>query len=730
MRCLSGLMIVTLSFSLAGCGRDKEVASTAIADADDIADTIAAPPWLRDRLPADTIGYVRVPSPWGLLAAPNGKAADAMFASQGHVDAIAALRAGFAANPILSGVIGADAPDAAIRALNAIAGPVELAIIAPGKVATPAAQALVSLPLSTRAPAEAARHVSALSGITDIAFDANGLATLALHGAAAVAHFDAASGRLHLLAGATVQADQLQQRLADFAADGTTDHAARALEREIDANGQGLVAWIDAQSVKPWLMASLTADRLWLRHVFEQTQAVAFGWGGVDGHGRMSLRLQLKDPAWLRYLPQATRRLDLHSAGDPGFVFSMALPVAEDVERILTAVDADYGQTANDAWSTVDATVRENTGLGMRDWLKPFGPELLVFNDDAGVFSAIRLRDRGAWTAVLDAITRHGGTMTSRTTAAGDIHHLAWRLPTPPASPLAGEAPILALIAWTQQLPNHVFWIDEGDWLVIASVPQPLIDRLALGGDEPIGSWLAKTQGGDRQRSLLSLSGQAKDISRWFYHGYLGLLASLGDIAGTPTDLFALPTARQLGLPRQTGIGLQVISDGDRLAIDLNYEHVAIDGLIGAGGAYVGVAAIGMMAAVAIPAYENYGVRAGVATALAATAPLKTAIAEHYATMGTLPAGADVAELLDRAPPGVPAHILFEQGAILVRFRDNADTAIAGRFVYLVPYASNDGQLHFVCGNAIPPAATMALVTPDFATTDLAFGQLPSMCRP
>lgn len=331
-----------------------------------------------------------------------------------------------------------------------------------------------------------------------------------------------------------------------------------------------------------------------------------------------------------------------------------------------------------------------------------------------------------------DAITGKGGTLVTRSVESGDIHHLTWQLPSSPVAPDATAAPMLSLIAWMQQRPNHAYWIEEGDWLVMASVPQPLIDRLALAPDRSIESWLADTQGDDRSGAMMSLSGQADDLSRWFYHGYLGLLASLGDIAGAPTDLFALPTARQLGLPRETGVGLQVIANGERLAIDLNYEHVALDGAIGAGGGYVGIAAMAVMAAVALPAYQDYGVRAQVSGAIAATAPLKTAMAEHYATTGLIPAAADLADLLDRAPPDVKAHILFDGGAILVRFRDDAEAAIAGRYVYLVPHGSGDGQLHFVCGDASPPDGMPALVEigPEVLRTDLDRKHLPSNCRP
>src|ERR1700716_3656331 len=49
------------------------------------------------------------------------------------------------------------------------------------------------------------------------------------------------------------------------------------------------------------------------------------------------------------------------------------------------------------------------------------------------------------------------------------------------------------------------------------------------------------------------------------------------------------------------------------------------------------VAIIGILAAIAIPAYQDYTIRAQVTEGLNLAAPVKTAIAEHYANNGTWP---------------------------------------------------------------------------------------------
>lgn len=52
----------------------------------------------------------------------------------------------------------------------------------------------------------------------------------------------------------------------------------------------------------------------------------------------------------------------------------------------------------------------------------------------------------------------------------------------------------------------------------------------------------------------------------------------------------------------------------------------------------IAVAIIGVLAAIAIPAYQNYIIRAKVSEALTFASQAKTAVAEYYQSQGTLPA--------------------------------------------------------------------------------------------
>lgn len=724
-----------LSF-VAGCGqRAGQPEGPTVATAGTQAVSFASPPWLRQHLPGDTIAYLRLPSLWGLLSAPNQRGADAMYANPAHDKVIGQLRQAVAGNAVTASFLGSDTTDRVLKVLSSVQAPVEIAFVASGKVASAAALALVSTAFEGKDPAAVSALLDSVlenAGFPSLRFGADGFAVAtATNGATAAAHFDGASGRLDLLAGMGASRTRLQTLLDEARDEGPRPHAMHALEQEIDAGGQGLLLWIDAPSVKPYLLASLAPDNRWLGHLVERTGAFAFGWGGVGGHGRLGLRVQLDDPAWMRYLPAAPRRFELASAGEPTSVVTLAIPDAADIERILFAVGEDFGAPALQRWEAIENETRQETGLSLREWLAPYGSEVLLFDDDAGGFSAVRLRNRDALKANIDRLTALGSEYTVRTVEGVDIHHLLLRAPAAASAP-SGDTPGAALLAWWRRQPMHLYWIEDGDWLVHSPVPQPLIDRIALKASQPIDAWLRERHGDDRSQALASASTRVEGAPRAVYRHYLGLLALLGDVTNSPVDLFALPTARQLGLPARTGAGMQLVAGPNRAGIDLNYQHTPLDGLMSGPGAYGSIVVVSILAAIAIPSYQDYVMRSRLVQAVAATRLLQQAIIRHHADDGRWPGEQALAGQLHLAGQIGDSKVQVEpNGMIFIRFDEAAPAGLRDVQVALVPYRMADGKPGYVCGLALPPQGATPLgetVEPSVATT-VPSRLLPAECQ-
>ena len=86
------------------------------------------------------------------------------------------------------------------------------------------------------------------------------------------------------------------------------------------------------------------------------------------------------------------------------------------------------------------------------------------------------------------------------------------------------------------------------------------------------------------------------------------------------------------------------------------------------------VAIIGILAAVAIPAYQDYTVRARVTEGLSLASAAKTAISEYYATNGTLPTSnsqAGIAAAASITGNNVSGVAVTASGSIQVTFSGN-----------------------------------------------------------
>ncbi|HEX7370785.1 MAG TPA: pilin [Rhodanobacteraceae bacterium] len=144
------------------------------------------------------------------------------------------------------------------------------------------------------------------------------------------------------------------------------------------------------------------------------------------------------------------------------------------------------------------------------------------------------------------------------------------------------------------------------------------------------------------------------------------------------------------------------------------------------------VAIIGILASIAIPAYQNYIVRAQTAEAFSLASFVKPKVIDYYHEFGHFPA--------DNQAAGVPSAssiighyvgaVHVDNGAIDVTFRDkDINAALEGKVLTLRPLVvkgSPHSPIAWSCANAAAPSG-MLPVGQDHTTLKPMF--LPSNCR-
>jgi type IV pilus assembly protein PilA len=154
------------------------------------------------------------------------------------------------------------------------------------------------------------------------------------------------------------------------------------------------------------------------------------------------------------------------------------------------------------------------------------------------------------------------------------------------------------------------------------------------------------------------------------------------------------------------------------------------------------VAIIGILAAIAIPAYQDYTIRSQVSEGLSLAGAAKAAVAESYSQTGVAPLNrmvAGMSNVITDTNGKYVQSVAVTTGTISIVYGGNeVNQKIAAKVLSLTPYETADASVTWRCGAApIPSGGTVALLgtasggaTAAVGITNVDSKYLPKACRP
>ncbi len=144
------------------------------------------------------------------------------------------------------------------------------------------------------------------------------------------------------------------------------------------------------------------------------------------------------------------------------------------------------------------------------------------------------------------------------------------------------------------------------------------------------------------------------------------------------------------------------------------------------------IAIIGILAAIAIPAYQDYTVRAQVTEGLNLAGAMKAGVAESFANTGAWPATEAVLGVTAAVSGKYVTGVTVTVGTISITYGDQANlTALpaGANLLTLRPVLSANNDVVWICGYHAAPAVAILVPAATVVATTVAAKYLPSNCR-
>jgi len=655
--------------------------------------------FLIDRVPAEALGYIRIPNPWGFFSAPKDSVLKTALAQDAHLKAVATLRS--ALGEKLLQYSRAPVKPLVELLLQRARSPVEAMLLVPPNAEMPLPNLFVTATTDIPSVADCNQFLAGMAQthphlmlLAEMSPD--GFATLNIHGFPCMVHFTADAQRMSLMGGPTANQGIFQEILNGLTS--VVHHELQTLEAGIDASHQGLFIWVNSRRVLPVIRPFLAPDQVML---FEKwglfdMRAVVLGWGVQNGKGCLKLLVDAPKSGYREYLPEIQNTVSLTASGEPVFVIALSLPALEVVQAMRRIAQQENNPQLTEGLDQADAVLSQKLNLSLETILGAIGPEFVGFMDAVGSYAAVKIRDPSKWRQVLTTLSDQPDLHLETVDINGRrYYHLATPLglmDTAGLSETVAQEKVVQSVLGSMRF--HWYWMEDEGYLVFAQVPQALIDRQQFMQRVPIALWMTEHQHQDLRRSIFNFSVDVPGKPQRIYYLYLQMLTLLSDLADRPLDIFSLPTAADADLPPSGTYGVQLDLSDPYVALTFTFENNPLEFLLENN---MTVASLGVLTAIAVPNFVSYRNRAVCALVEAEAHSAVTSLSLYFMKNegAALPTLAALSDQTGYTPhPDLRVALEGTREAVVVRVAHRSKTCDRGSYYLITMPESGDNGWH------------------------------------